>query len=134
MPTWRGNLKDHEAFGHPLQRLPLFQVMNKEISHHSGFCWVYPHSCHLSWSYWINSIAVGWPSPGQQTPGLILLSSSPSHAFGDQAAFILGDCSPDLEQELIMRILAHGLIHKLYLTSSLFEFFHQEHLMDVIAS
>src|SRR6266567_5817742 len=119
MPTWRANLKGHEAFGHPLQRLPLFQVLHKEVAHHSGFCWVDSHSCYLSWSCWVNAIAVGWPSPGQQAPGLILLVSSPSHAFGAQAAFILSDCSSDLEQELIMRILTHGLIHKRDLTSSL---------------
>jgi hypothetical protein len=65
---------------------------------------------------------------------LILLSPSPSHPLSNQASFIFGHRSTDLEQELIVRILAHGPVDKLDLAPSLFKFLHQEHLMDVVAS
>jgi len=70
----------------------------------------------------------------QQTAHLILLSPSSPHALGDQTPFIFGDCSTDLQQKLIVRVLAHGPIDELDLASLMFKFLHEEHLMDVVAS
>jgi len=56
-----------------------------------------------------------------------------SHAFGDQAAFIFGYRSTDLDQQLIMRMVTRRLIEKLDLASTSLKFFHEEHLVDVVA-
>jgi hypothetical protein len=39
-----------------------------------------------------------------------------------------------LQQELIMGIVAHGSIHELHLAAASFKFFHEQHLVDVVAS
>jgi len=71
--------------------------------------------------------------PGQQPTRLILLPASPPHALGDQTAFIFGHRPADLQQQLIMGILAHGMIGKLHLAPGVLELFQQEHLMHIVA-
>jgi hypothetical protein len=39
-----------------------------------------------------------------------------------------------LQQEVIVRVLAHGLIEKVDLASIVLEFFEEYHLMDIVAS
>src|SRR5262245_4805169 len=84
--------------------------------------------------HWIHPEAVRWMGPGQQSSGLIFLEPTSSHAFSNQASFILGDRSANLAQKLIVRILAHGPIHKLDLAAPLFELLHKQHLMDIVPS
>jgi hypothetical protein len=60
--------------------------------------------------------------------------SASSHAFSDQAAFILGYCSTDLQQQLVMRIVRHGLIGEDDLTPTTFKLFYKEHLVNIVAS
>jgi hypothetical protein len=64
---------------------------------------------------------------------LILLPASTSHPLSNQTPLILGHSSTDLQQELIMRIFAHGVIDKLDVTAPTFELFEQEHLMHIVA-
>jgi hypothetical protein len=56
-----------------------------------------------------------------------------SHPVGDQGAFILGHGTPDLEPELIVRLLTHGPVQERDLTASLGEFLDEEDLMDIVA-
>jgi len=57
-----------------------------------------------------------------------------SHAFGNQAAFIFGHRPADLDHQLIMRIATHWLINEFDLASASFKFFHEQHLVNVVAS
>jgi polar amino acid transport system substrate-binding protein len=52
--------------------------------------------------------------------------SATSHPVGDQGAFILGHGPPDLEQELIVRILTHGSVQELNRTAPLGEFLDED--------
>jgi hypothetical protein len=124
----------NEAFGDPFETLPLLQVAHKQVGNNGNLRWFQAHSCRITRTGRIDPEAVRPTCPGKQPTRLILLSSPSSHALGDQTAFILSHPSTDLEQELIMRILAHRSIHKLQLASCLLKFFHQQHLMHVIAS
>jgi hypothetical protein len=60
--------------------------------------------------------------------------AAPSHPVGDQGAFVLGHRPPDLEQELIVRILTHGSVQELNRTAALGEFLDEEYLMHIVAS
>ena len=124
----------YQMFGDPFQALSLLQVTGKEVCNDSDLGWLQADSRRVTRTRWIDAETVGWARPGKQSTCLILLSPSPSHPLSNQASFILGNRSTDLEQELIVRILAHGPIDKLDLAPSLFKFLHQEHLMNVVAS
>src|SRR3989440_13071305 len=88
----------------------------------------------IPWTGWIHPITIGWSGPWQQPPCLILLSSSPPHALGDQTPFVLSHSSANLEQKLIVWILAHRPIHELHLASTLLQLLNEEYLMDIVAS
>ena len=57
-----------------------------------------------------------------------------SQPIRDEGAFILGHRAPDLEQELIVRILTHGPLQELDRTAPLGAFVDEEHVMDIITS
>jgi hypothetical protein len=82
----------------------------------------------------MHAISIRWPCPREQKTGLKLGKASPSHPFGNQSTFIFGNCTADLQKELIMRILAHGPIEKLDFAADLGELVDQQHLVNVIAS
>ena len=83
---------------------------------------------------WIHPEGVRRMSPRQQSPSLIFLEPPSAHPLGDQAPFILGHRPANLEEQLIVGILAHGPIHELNLASPLFELLHEQHLMDIVPS
>src|SRR5207302_9679828 len=82
----------------------------------------------------INSKAIGRTGPGKQSASQILLPSASPHALRNQTPFILGNGPTDLQQELIMGIVAHGSIHKFHPTAASFKFFNEKHLMDIVTS
>jgi hypothetical protein len=45
------------------------------------------------------------------------------HPISNQRALVLGHSPPDLQEQLIMRILAHRTINKLNTTASLLQLF-----------
>src|SRR5579883_752462 len=92
------------------------------------------HSNWITRTGRINPIAIGSTRPGKQSASQVLLPSSPSHALGNQAPFIFGNGSANVEQKLIVRIVAHGPIHELHLAAASFKFFNQQHLVDIVAS
>lgn len=63
----------------------------------------------------------------------VLGKTSTSHPFGNQRTFLLGDIFTNLQEQLSMRILAHGPIEKFDLAADLGELVDQQHLVNVIA-
>ena len=55
------------------------------------------------------------------------------HPVTNEGPFILGHRPPDLEQELIVRVLTHGPVQELDRTAPLGEFVDEEPLMHIIA-
>ena len=55
-----------------------------------------------------------------------------SHAVRNEGPFVCGHGSPDLDQEMILWVLPQRLIEELSLAASLFEFFSQYHVMDIV--
>jgi hypothetical protein len=72
-------------------------------------------------------------SRGQQQARFQFALPPATHPLGDQRAFIFSHGSPDLQQQLIMRVLAHGTVQKLHSAAMLFQFFQHQHLMNIIA-
>src|SRR5918911_2064142 len=81
----------------------------------------------------IEAVAVRRPRPGQQKPSLQLAKTATAHPLGDQAALVFGHRTTDLQQELIVRILAHRPVEEFHLTACGRDLFPQEHLMHVVA-
>lgn len=132
-PTGALNLLGHELFGEAYHTLSLVLVASKQLCSHCRLGWFQPHPCWITRPRRIHAVAIGRMRPGQQTSRLVLLLSSPSHAFSNQTAFIFGDSSTNLSQQLIVGIMTHGLIDKLDVATPTFEFLNQEHLMHIIA-
>jgi hypothetical protein len=61
------------------------------------------------------------------------LHAPASHAESLQVALVFGDGPSDLQQQLIVRILAHRSLDKLDQAAVFFQFLDQEHLMDILA-
>jgi hypothetical protein len=61
------------------------------------------------------------------------LQTASSHTVSDQVALVFGHRSTDLQQQLIVRILAHRSLDKLNQATAFLQFLDQEHLMDKLA-
>jgi hypothetical protein len=81
----------------------------------------------------IDLIPKGDPDPGQELASAELGESSSPHPLRNQGPLVLSDGTPDLQEELVVRILGHRSLHELDAAAALLELFEQEDLMDVFA-
>src|SRR5712692_1522412 len=117
----------------PSQALPFYHVAGKNFRHTGGFSLLYSNSCWITRAVRIEPIAIGWTTPRKQRSGAKLLLPTSTHPISNQGPLILGDGPSDLQEQLIMRILAHRTIDKLDPTARSLQFFQQEHLMHILA-
>jgi hypothetical protein len=82
----------------------------------------------------VGSIAIRWRPPGEQRASTVLLQAASPHAVSNQVALVFGHRSADLQEQLIVWILAHRSLDKLDLAAALFQLLNQEHLVDILAS
>jgi hypothetical protein len=80
------------------------------------------------------TVAIGHAAPGQQLTTADLGLPAPAHPLGNQGPLVLGHRTPDLEHQLVVRIIAHRAIQKLDLAAGALQFFQDYHLMQVVAS
>ena len=134
-PAWRRDLVVGQTLGHAIKggrRLGIGRP-RKDLGDHRGFDRIEPQALGITGALGIHDIPIRGDTPGQQLTTAPLRLAATSHPVGDQGAFILGHGTPDLEQELIVRILTHGLVQELDLTAPLGEFRDEEALMDIVA-
>jgi hypothetical protein len=62
------------------------------------------------------------------------LQTASSHAIGNQVALIFSDSPADLQQQLIVGVLAHRSLDKLQQAPTFFQLLNQEHLVDILPS
>ena len=115
--------------GHALVGVP-----GEEITDHRRLRLVQPHAGRIPRAIRVEPIAVGRSCPGQQGAGAQLAQAAAAHALGNQRALILGHGTPDLQQQLIVRVTAHRPVEELHLRPMLLQLLDQEHLMNVVAS
>ena len=134
-PAWRRDVIVGETLGHTIEggRCLGVGIPRKDLGDHRGFDGIEPQTLGITGALGIHDRAVGGDAPGQPLPTAQLGLPATSHPVGDQGAFRLGHCPPDLEQKLIVRILTHGSVQELDLTAPLGEFIDEEHLMHIVA-
>ena len=108
-------------------------VPRQDVGDHGGFDRIELQALGITGALGIHDRPIGGDAPGQQLPTAPRRLAATSHPVGDQGAFILGHGTPDLEQELIVRVLTHRPVQALDLTAPLGEFVNEEHLMHIVA-
>jgi hypothetical protein len=134
-PAWSRDLVVGQTLGHAIEagrRLGV-GIPRQDLGDHRGLDRLEPQALGITWALGIHDIPLGGDAPGQPLTTAPLRLAATSHPVGDQGALILGHGTPDLEQELIVRILTHGPVQELDLTASLGEFLDEEDLMDIVA-
>jgi hypothetical protein len=81
----------------------------------------------------VDPVAERRSGPRQHQSRLQLAQATTPHALGDQRALIFRDRAADLQQQLVMRILAHGAVEKPHLAGMSLHFLQQQDLMNVVA-
>src|SRR5215212_4681716 len=90
-------------------------------------------TCGIARAIWIHPVAERRSGPRQHQSRLQLALAATPHALGDQRALILRDRTADLQQQLVMRILAHRAIEKPHLAAMSLQLLQQQDLMNVVA-
>ena len=101
------------ATSYKLTGWPGIGIPGKHLLHYRGLDGVQPHPAGITGALGIEQIAIGGARPGQQLATAQLGLAPPSHALGNQGAFILGHGSANLQEQLIMGIVTHRPLDKL---------------------
>ena len=115
-----------QIFGHSHKCLMLMAVAAKHLLDHRPFRRLNLDTRGIARPIRMHPIAIGWDRPGKQDTGAQLHLPPPSHAFRHQRAFIFCHGATHWRQEVVMGIVAEGLIEKVDLASITLELF-QEH-------
>ena len=82
----------------------------------------------------IHPIPVGRTSPREKTSTLQFCLPPPAHPVRDQRPFVFGHGSPNLHDQLFVRVIAEeGTIDELDRAAHPLQLLQNDHLMDVIA-
>jgi len=136
-PAWPAQRRRYatlvEMPGQLHQRGPGLTVQGKQLGNNGGLGGVGHDASRVARPVRVQAIAVGWICPGQQQASAQLGQPSPAHALGNQRALVLGDCAADLQQQVIVRIVAHWAVQKLDEAVGAGPFFQQHHLVYIVA-
>jgi len=132
LPSGRGNLAGHQVFGKAEQAMSLFQIVGEHLADDSGLRFFQADALRIARAVGIQAQSIRRACPGQQDAGAILGVTTAPHPFGNQRTFVLRHGATDLQQQLVMRVLAHRAIEELNLTTVAFQFFHQQDLMHIL--
>jgi len=78
----------------------------------------------------IHPVSIERSFPGQDQASLQFPLPSTPHAITNETAFVLGDGAANLQQQLIVRILAHRAIQELHAAAVFFDLLQQQTLVD----
>ena len=81
----------------------------------------------------LSAVPVGRAGPGQQHAGAQLGQPAAAHALGDQRALVLGHGAPDLQQQVVVRVVAHRAVEELGGAAGARPLLQQHHLVHVVA-
>ncbi len=114
-------------------RGPLVNEPGEQAAHHRRLCLVDPNSGRVARPLRVNTVAVGRPRPGQQDTGPQLAQAASAHPLCDQRPLVLGHRAADLQQQLIVRILAHRPVKEFNRCAVSLQLLDQQHLVHVVA-
>jgi hypothetical protein len=119
--------------GQPVQRRPRLQIPVEQPRHQHRLAGLDPHPGHLTGPLGVQPVAKRPPGPRQQRARPQPRLAPAAHPLGDQRALILGHRPADLQQQLVVRILAHRPVQELHPAAMPTKLVDQQHLMDVVA-
>jgi hypothetical protein len=94
-----------------------FRLLDAQARRIAGMCRITP-------------VTIGGIDPGQELPGPQFDQSAAARAIGNQRPFILDHRAPNLEQQLVIGILADRVLQNDHGTPQLRQFLQEEHVMD----
>jgi hypothetical protein len=80
----------------------------------------------------IHLVSIGRHCPGQQDPSLVFSLTTTSHPIGNQGTLIFCNGSPNLQEQLVVWILADWMVQKFDPTTTFLPFFQQQHLVNIV--
>jgi hypothetical protein len=111
----------------------LLRVPGEHLAHDGRLGLLDAHAGGIARPVRVDPVAEGRPRPGQHQPRLQLALTAAAHALGDQRALVLRDRAADLQQQLVVRVLAHRTVEEPYLAAMPLQFLQQQDLVDVVA-
>src|SRR5215204_6268962 len=106
-----------QLLGQAIETASLLSIPDEHLSDCGSFNSVLAHASRVTGVIGIHTVAVRRLRPGQQDPGLQLAHAATAHPFRDEAALVLGHRAADLQQKLVVGILAHGPVEELDLAA-----------------
>ena len=125
--------RPHEPSGDAAQGRSLLQVPGEHLAHDGRLVLLHPQTLRVTGTFRIGPVTEWHPHPRQELPGAQLRQPPAAHPLGDEGPLVFGHRSPYLQQELVVRVLAHGPLQELYPTAASLQFFEEQHLVDVLA-
>ena len=119
--------------GEPVDGRLRFQVPVEQLRDQHRLPGLHPHSGRLARPLGVQAVAKRRRGPRQQRARPQLGLPPAAHPLGDQRALILRDRPADLQQQLIMGILAHRPVQELHLAAAPGKLIDQQHLVDIVA-
>src|SRR5215510_15993267 len=100
----------------------IIQIPGEDFGDDSGFSGIQSHARRVTRSFRIDSIAVWRSRPGKQRSSAQFRQSPTAHTFSDQCPLVFSDRAANLQQQLIVWVLAHRAIQKLHPATMTLEF------------
>jgi len=117
----------------PIQGCPRLQVPVEQLRDQHRLAGLCPDCGRITGPLGIQPVAERRAGPRQQRARPQLGLPPPAHPLGDQRALVLGDRAADLQQQLVVRIVAHRPVQELHLAAMAGQLVDQQHLVDVVA-
>jgi hypothetical protein len=118
--------------GEPHQRRSRLTVQGEQLRNHGSLGRVERNAARVARPVGARPIAVRGIGPRQQPAGAQLGEPATPHALGNQGALVLGHRATDLQQQMIVRVVAHRPVKELGGATGLRPLLHEHHLVHVI--
>src|SRR6266536_277152 len=122
-----------QPLSQPVQRHPRLQIPVEQLRDQHRLVRLDSHPGHLAGPLRVHPVAKRRPGPRQQRAGPQPRLPPTTHPLGDQGALVLGHRPADLQQQLVVRILAHRSVQELHPAAVPSQLIDQQHLVDVVA-
>jgi hypothetical protein len=128
----RGNPLGHEPLREAIQTAARGQIAGKDLLDQRALGGFDPDAGWIARTLQTQAIAVRRDRPGEQDACMELMQSPPAHPLGNENAFVFRHCAPNLQEQLVVRILTHRPVQEFHLTASARKLFQEHHLVDVV--
>jgi hypothetical protein len=129
----RGHAARIKAHGELHQRGPGLAVHREKLGDDRGLGRVGRDAARVARPIRVHAVAVRGVGPRQQQAGAQLGQPPAAHALGDQRALVLGHRAADLQQQVVVRVVAHRTVEELGGAAGARPLLQEHHLVHVVA-